>query len=103
MQNEGLTNDYMAQLGGENTFEQCVSEMALAGFQGREVGGKYPTNPQRLKKAMELRGLKIASQFFLSYLCEKPYEEKEREFVYLCFDTGHFTFASEDTVAACKE
>ena len=191
----GWTNDDMPQLGGENTFEQCVSEAALAGFQGTEVGGKYPTNPQLLKKAMELRGLKIASQWFSSYLCEKPYEENEREFVkqldfleavganrinvceltrclfaskesmfgeakpvatdseweklttgldklsriatqrgfklcfhhhmatvvqtvtetrrlmettdpkfvYLCFDTGHFTFAGEDAVAACKE
>lgn len=191
----GWTNDDMPQLGGENTFEQCVSEAALAGFQGTEVGGKYPTNPKVLKKAMELRGLKIASQWFSSFLCAKSYEENEREFVkqldfleavranrinvceltrclfaseesmfgdakpvasdaeweklstgldrlgkiaaergfklcyhhhmatvvqtvietrrlmemtdpkfvWLCFDTGHFTFAGEDAVAACKE
>ena len=75
------TNDDMPQLGGENTFEQCISEAALAGFQGTEVGGKYPTDPKVLKKAMDLRGLKIASQWFSSFLCEKPYEENEREFV----------------------
>ncbi len=34
------TNDDMPDLGKENTFEQCVSEMALAGFTGSEVGGK---------------------------------------------------------------
>ena len=28
------TNDDLPDLGGENTFEQCVSEMALAGFRG---------------------------------------------------------------------
>lgn len=191
----GWTNDDMPQLGGENTFEQCVSEAALAGFQGTEVGGKYPADPKVLKKAMDLRGLRIASQWFSSFLCEKSYEENEREFVkqldfleavganrinvceltrclfaseesmfgkakpiatdeeweklstgldklgkiatergfklcfhhhmatvvqtlaetrrlmemtdpkfvYLCFDTGHFTFAGEDAVAACKE
>ena len=33
------TNDDMPDLGKENTFEQCVSEMALAGFTGSEVGG----------------------------------------------------------------
>ena len=33
-----LTNDDMPQLGGELTFEQMVSEAALAG-QGTEVGG----------------------------------------------------------------
>ena len=30
------TNDDMPDLGKENTFEQCVSEMALAGFTGSE-------------------------------------------------------------------
>ena len=77
----GWTNDDMPQLGGENTFEQCVSEAALAGFQGTEVGGKYPTDPKVLKRAMDLRGLKIASQWFSSYLCEKLCEDNEREFV----------------------
>ena len=28
----GWTNDDMPDLGAENTFEQCISEMALAGF-----------------------------------------------------------------------
>jgi len=32
------TNDDMPDLGKENTFEQCVSEMALAGFTGSEIG-----------------------------------------------------------------
>ncbi len=31
------TNDDLPDLGKENTFEQCVSEMALAGFTGSEV------------------------------------------------------------------
>ena len=30
------TNDDLPDLGKENTFEQCVSEMALAGFTGSE-------------------------------------------------------------------
>ena len=34
------TNDDMPDLGAENTFEQCVSEMALAGFTGSEIGNK---------------------------------------------------------------
>ena len=39
------TNDDLPDLGAENTFEQCVSEMALAGFTGSEVGNKYPKDP----------------------------------------------------------
>ena len=33
----GWTNDDMPDLGKENTFQQCVSEMALAGFTGSEA------------------------------------------------------------------
>ena len=53
----GWTNDDMPDLGKENTFEQTVSEMALAGFTGSEVGSHYPTDPEVLKKALDLRSL----------------------------------------------
>ena len=43
------TNDDLPDLGKENTFEQCVSEMALAGFTGSEVGNKYPRDPEVLR------------------------------------------------------
>ena len=67
-------------LGKENTFEQCVSEMALAGFTGSEVGNKYPKDPEVLKKALELRGVEICNQWFSSFLITKPFEEVEKEF-----------------------
>ena len=75
------TNDDMPDLGKENTFEQCVSEMALAGFTGSEVGGKYPTDTAVLKKALDLRNISICNQWFSSFLISKPYEETEKEFI----------------------
>lgn len=74
------TNDDMPDLGKENTFEQCVSEMALAGFTGSEVGNKYPKDPEVLKKALELRGVEICNQWFSSFLITKPFEKVEKEF-----------------------
>lgn len=74
------TNDDLPELGGENTFEQCVSEMALAGFTGSEVGNKYPKDPKILKKALDLRGMRICNQWFSSFLLAKPYEEVEKAF-----------------------
>ena len=74
------TNDDMPDLGGENTFEQCVSEMALAGFTGSEVGGKYPADPAVLKPALDIRGIQICNQWFSSFLISRPYEETEAEF-----------------------
>lgn len=75
------TNDDMPELGKENTFEQCVSEMALAGFTGSEVGNKYPRNVEVLKRALEIRGVRIASAWFSSFLTTKPFEETASAFV----------------------
>ena len=69
------TNDDMPELGAENTFEQCVSEMALAGFTGSEVGTKYPKDPVVLNKALSLRGLTICNAWFSSFLTTKPLQE----------------------------
>ena len=74
------TNDDLPDLGKENTFEQCVSEMALAGFTGSEVGNKYPKDPEVLREALELRGMEICNQWFSSFLITKPFEEVEKEF-----------------------
>ena len=83
------TNDDMPDLGAENTFEQCVSEMALAGFTGCEVGNKYPKDPAVLKKALALRGMQICNAWFSSFLLTKPYEEVEADFI------KHITFLKE--------
>ena len=83
------TNDDMPDLGAENTFEQCISEMALAGFTGCEVGNKYPRDTKVLKKALELRGMQICNAWFSSFLITKPYEEVEKDFI------EHITFLKE--------
>ena len=73
----GWCNDDMPELGAENTFKQTVSEMALAGFTGCEIGNKYPSDPAELKEQLDLRGMRIASRWFSSFLITKPYEEVE--------------------------
>lgn len=75
------TNDDLPDLGKENTFEQCISEMALAGYSGSEIGNKYPTDEAVLKKALELRGLEICNCWFSTFLISKPYEETEKPFL----------------------
>ena len=77
----GWCNDDMPELGGENTFQQIVSEMALAGFTGCEIGNKYPTDPDELKKALDLRGMRIASRWYSSFLITRPIEEEEKDFI----------------------
>lgn len=74
------TNDDLPELGGENTFQQCISEMALAGFTGSEVGNKYPKDPAVLKPMLELRGIEICNAWFSAFLLSRPYEETEAAF-----------------------
>ena len=60
------TNDDMPDLGKENSFEQCISEAALAGYAGTEIGNKYPRDPAVLKRYLEIRNLAVASAWLLS-------------------------------------
>ncbi|MGJ4851788.1 myo-inosose-2 dehydratase [Bacillota bacterium Meth-B3] len=76
----GWCNDDMPELGAENTFRQTVSEMALAGFTGTEIGNKYPADPAELKWELDLRGMRIASRWYSSFILTRPIEEEEAEF-----------------------
>ncbi len=63
----GWTNDDLPELGGEIPFEQCIREMAEAGYVGSEVGNKYPKDPSVLKKALAPYKLSIATAWYSSY------------------------------------
>ena len=76
----GWTNDDMPDLGAEVTFEQCISEIALAGYEGSEVGNKYPKDPAVLRKHLDLRNLTICNQWFSTFLCSQPYPKVEKAF-----------------------
>ncbi|PCF51523.1 myo-inosose-2 dehydratase [Staphylococcus delphini] len=75
------TNDDLPELGKENSFEQCISEMALAGYEGTEIGNKYPKDAEVLKSYLKPRNLSVASAWLSLYLTTKPYEETEKSFI----------------------
>jgi inosose dehydratase len=82
------TNDDLPELGKENSFEQCISEMALAGYTGSEIGTKYPNDVKVLKKHLDLRGLTICNAWFSALILEEGEEAaieafiKHRDFIY---------------------
>lgn len=61
------TNDDLPELGGDIPFEQSIREMHLAGFQGTEIGGKFPKELDKLKKSLQPYNIQIVSQWFGSY------------------------------------
>ncbi len=60
------SNDDLPSLGGHLTYQQCLSEMALAGFTGSEGGGKFPKELNVIKRALDLRGMTICNMWFTS-------------------------------------
>lgn len=82
------SNDDLPSLGGELTYQQCLSEMALAGYEGSEGGWKYPKEFDVIKKALDLRNLVICnmwfSSFFTTFKNEETYEafEKHMDYTY---------------------
>ena len=57
----GWTNDDWPELGGDIPLEQCLEEMAQAGYEGCELGGKFPRDPELLHETLVPFGLSIAS------------------------------------------
>lgn len=77
----GWTNDDLPELGAENTFEQCVSEMALAGYTGCEVGNKYPRDVALLKHKLSVRGIEICNAWFSTFFVDGKKEQTLQDFI----------------------
>ncbi|WP_067700021.1 myo-inosose-2 dehydratase [Erwinia sp. ErVv1] len=95
----GWTNDDMPELGGENTFQQIVSEMALAGFTGSEVGSKYPRDPAVLKPMLEIRGIEICNAWFSTFFADGERAKTIDEFI----NHRDFLHAMGAKVIGCSE
>lgn len=63
----GWTNDDYPALGDHISFGQCVSEMALAGYQGCSVGHKFPRDPEVLERELAQRGLRVSEPWSSTY------------------------------------
>ena len=48
----GWSNDDLRELGGETPLETCLAEAKEAGFEGMELGNKFPREPKALKAAL---------------------------------------------------
>lgn len=75
----GWTNDDFPTVGDEISFEQCVSEIALAGFEGCSVGHKFPSDPAELKAALDLRGLRVSEPWVSTFFTVNDMERQTLE------------------------
>jgi inosose dehydratase len=75
----GWTNDDLPLLGDRTSFEQVISEMALAGYEGCSVGHNFPRDPDVLRAALELRGLRVSEPWASTYFTANEMEQQTEQ------------------------
>jgi inosose dehydratase/3D-(3,5/4)-trihydroxycyclohexane-1,2-dione acylhydrolase (decyclizing) len=72
----GWSNDDMRDLGADILLEQCLAEAREAGFEGMELGHKFPREPAALRQVLSAHGLDLVSGWYSGgLLARSPQEE----------------------------
>ena len=72
----GWSNDDLPELGGDTPLETCLAEARLAGFEGIELGNKFPRDPAVLRPIMERYRLSLISGWYSGHLLERSVAEE---------------------------
>lgn len=70
------TNDDLPSLGAETPLETCLSEGKLAGFEGFELGNKFPRQASFLGPILARHQLKLVSGWYSGELLTRSVEEE---------------------------
>ncbi len=64
----GWSNDDLRELGGETSLDTCLAETKLAGYDGIELGHKFPRVAGQLRPIMARHGLDLVSGWYSTEL-----------------------------------
>jgi inosose dehydratase len=67
----GWSNDDLPELGGDIPLERCLAEARAAGYEGIELGHKFPRDPAVLRPILERFGLALISGWYSGRLLER--------------------------------
>lgn len=67
----GWSNDDMQELGGETSLKTCLAEARQVGFEGMELGHKFPREPAALKAALAPFGMQCISGWYSAKLLHR--------------------------------
>jgi inosose dehydratase len=70
------TNDDLPELGESNSLETCLSEARLAGYDGVELGRKFPRDAAVLSPLLKKHHLKLVSGWYSARLLERSVEDE---------------------------
>lgn len=76
-------NDDIPEVGEWNTLDDMLNDLVTVGYAGTECGGFFPPK-EEVKAAIEARGLKIAAQWFSSFIVRDGVEAVIPEFEDKC-------------------
>jgi myo-inosose-2 dehydratase len=74
----GWSNDDMRELGGETPLEICLAEAKEAGFEGMELGHKFPREAEALRQALAPFRLACVSGWYSAELLRRDAEAEMR-------------------------
>ena len=87
----GWTNDCMRWLGDLIPLDVCLAEARAAGFEGVELGRKFPRRASELGPLLDRHGLKLVSGWYSARLLERDAKAEITEFGVLVRDTAAAT------------
>lgn len=70
------SNDDLRELGGATPLETCLREAREAGFEGIELGHKFPRQAARLRAVLEPHGLALVSGWYSAELLRRGAREE---------------------------
>jgi len=65
------SNDDLPGVGGDISLETCLRDTAAAGYDGIELGGKFPRDAERLAPMLEKHGLSLVSGWYSGHLLQQ--------------------------------
>ncbi len=72
----GWSNDDLQEIGGETSLETCLSEAREAGFEGMELGHKFPRDPVKLKAVLAPFGMACVAGWYSMELLKRSAREE---------------------------
>lgn len=72
----GWSNDDLPELGGDIPLETCLAEAKEAGFDGIELGSKFPRDASQLRPVLAAHRLSLVSGWYSGHLLEHSVAEE---------------------------
>ncbi len=96
----GWSNDDLQDIGGDTSLETCLGEAKQVGFQGMELGHKFPRDPATLLATLKPYGMAVVGNWYSCELLKRSADEEiaaMQEHLHLMKATGVKVFIIAET------